>query len=101
MDLTGPWPASSKGSLLWLQPEPAQGSARLWDGQGEGKGRVEVPRTDRAQLSLGPAEACSEKKVDGKAFPVLPKDYLGTFSGGLARNQGETNSIYLFKTWKC
>lgn len=52
--------------------------------------------THLARLSLGPAGTCSEKKLDGKAFPVLPKDYFGDIlRGELARNQGENNSIYI------
>lgn len=57
--------------------------------------------TNLAQLSLGPAETCSEKKVDGKAFPVLPKDNLGTFSEGGWQGIKGKRTEYMFKMGKC
>lgn len=47
-----------------------------------GKPGEKCQGTHLARLSLGPAGTCSEKKLDGKAFPVLPKDYFWGHSQG-------------------
>lgn len=57
--------------------------------------------TNLARLSLGPAETCFEKKVDGKAFPVLPKGYFGDILRGGWQGIKEKRIQYIFKMWKC
>lgn len=61
-----------------------------------------VPRTHLAQLSLGSAQIPSESKVDGTAFPVLPKDSFGDILGGGVDKESRRKSFNIYsKMWKC
>lgn len=103
------WKAGAGGSLASRQqgqPAPAAAAASAgfrsalgcWQ---RGKGRGRCLGTHLARLSLGPAETGSEKKGDGKAIPVLPKDYFrGVLRGGWQRIKDKRIQCIL-KMWKC
>lgn len=89
--------SQARGAMLGRQPG-VQLSLRA--AGGKGKAGSKCLGTRLAQLSLGPAETCSEKKVDGKAFPVSPRDDSGDVLRAWQGIEGRRIQ-YIFKTWKC